>query len=147
MLAKHKGNHLASASRKMLSSMKPATRTGLKFGDEYLSQEGLNSRKGEPMEGLFKGLEGWQDEIDRHVVMHLHADTKLVLYGEKQLGWASATAHAGDQICLIPGMPCPFLIRQCEGGHRLVGACYAPGYMKGEGNDEEQDPTQDIKLH
>lgn len=48
-------------------------------------------------------MEGAVGNINSHVALHLHAGTKVILYGEKQLGFAPGTVQAGDQIFVIAG--------------------------------------------
>lgn len=48
------------------------------------------------------------------------------------VGWVPKHAHEGDQICAFAGSRYPFVIRPCDGGFRLIGACYMHGIMEGE---------------
>ncbi|KAK4168246.1 hypothetical protein QBC43DRAFT_296909 [Cladorrhinum sp. PSN259] len=48
-------------------------------------------------------------------------------------GLAPGGACVGDRVCIIHGMPAPFLVREClDGSYKVVGECYIHGIMYGE---------------
>ena len=89
--------------------MRPQIKTGRQFWLEWLATDGLS---GDELEGAMKGMGGALDHLNRHAVLHLHADTRVILYGDKQLGFAPSATEAEDEIYVIAGMSCPFLLRK-----------------------------------
>jgi hypothetical protein len=49
-----------------------------------------------------------------------------------RLGVATSQIQEGDAVYLVPGMRLPLIMREVEGGYRLIGSPFLDGAMMGE---------------
>ena len=143
---KDRRSKAAGFGRGLLSRITPSTETGKGFFFQTSAEETLAEIRQAYNEGDSYTPSRTFDDFDEHAALHLFSDTRVMLYGDKQLGFAPATAEVGDEVCVIAGMSCPFLLRSCSAGYRLVGPCYAPGFMKGEACRDDRFPSLDIRI-
>ena len=68
------------------------------------------------------------------------------LSNDKYMLLAPIGTKVGDKICVIHGLPVPFIIRPASEMFLLVGECYVQGVMDGEVMDMEHVKTQVIDL-
>ncbi|KAK5189759.1 hypothetical protein LTR47_007690 [Exophiala xenobiotica] len=53
---------------------------------------------------------------------------------------------AGDSVCIILGCPTPFVLRQVDEYHRVVGPCYVHGLMDGQALEADYWKEEDIEI-
>ncbi|MCJ1390871.1 hypothetical protein MMC18_003732 [Xylographa bjoerkii] len=68
------------------------------------------------------------------------------LSNDKYMLLAPIGTKVGDKICVIHGLPVPFIIRPEGDMFSLVGECYVEGVMDGKVMDMEHIKTQEINL-
>lgn len=63
--------------------------------------------------------------------------TRIFATEDNFLGTGVPGMQVGDILCIIYGASCPQILREVKGtgNHLLIGECYVPGLMHGEGLD------------
>jgi len=57
-------------------------------------------------------------------------------------GLVPHTARANDKLVVILGAPVPFVAREVDGYHELIGACYVHGAMNGQMVENHELPVE-----
>lgn len=121
-------------------------------GDEGLRVERiLNS---EPCGNPRRGKWDLTEDFDRYVPLELSAYMDFVrtngtwCYNRRffktedgRFGWGPNAVSEGDLVAIVHGLHVPLVLRPVQGGHEIVGDCYAHGLMLGEGMDMEVEST------
>jgi hypothetical protein len=97
-----------------------------------------------------KWLKGLPPSYKRQVEMILEAcrGRRFLIIDAGYMGLAPLEAESGDLVFIIPGVSVPFVMREENGGFRLVGECYVQNVMDGEvieGLDASQ--MEEIIIH
>ncbi|KAK4151849.1 heterokaryon incompatibility protein-domain-containing protein [Chaetomidium leptoderma] len=71
-------------------------------------------------------------------------DYALARLDDGRLALVPHSALPGNEIALLKGSPCPFVVQRVEKGWKLVGDCYVYGMMEGEMWREEEGEEMDI---
>jgi hypothetical protein len=95
-------------------------------------------------------MKGLPPSYKRQVEMILEAcrRRRFLIIDAEYMGLAPLEAESGDFVFIIPGVSVPFVMREENGGFRLVGECYVQNVMDGEvieGLDASQ--LEEIIIH
>jgi hypothetical protein len=70
--------------------------------------------------------------VIQHMAITRLDGNSLFLTESGRLGVATRHIQEGDYIYLVPGMRLPLVVREVEGGHRVIGSPFSDGMMRGE---------------
>lgn len=98
--------------------------------ERFVTDDGSEKSK-IPIREWMKGLPpSFRRQLER--LLHSCRGRRFLVLDTGYIGLAPLEAESGDHVFIIPGVSVPFVLREENGGLRLVGECYVQNVMDGE---------------